>query len=359
MQSSTESWKQSVVIAVGVALLNQGCSATNLGWYPASVRVDVTEAGEQQYRAVRNFAYQVADGYDTRRTTNRYAWYAGALIAGAAAGAVAGLAAFDTGNSAIIGIPIGTTFLGGALTLYQNEKKAAIYELGHNQVMQLIQQSNDRTARFKTVRVNGDPELERLEKELQTARQALAAAKKHAAEVRKTVVGSKKAAAAAASADDPAVAEALLDAADQAANKMTADAKAKVAQAQARVDALERKAANLDLLLDLPATAALDQWQMVEAQCLNRDVTATMSRVDRQLRLLDPANVDERLANLKAEVAKYPTPPATEAAGTAAGAGGAKPAAAPTPTPTPAPAAADTFGDLTAPAVSSCLEHDI
>jgi hypothetical protein len=98
------------------------------------------------YQQVRNWAFNVSDGYDTRATLNRQAVYGGALTALAATSALVGLAAFDPGSSAIIGIPIGTTFLSGAMVLYNNEQKAVIYGSASQTIRDLLIQSDCRIA---------------------------------------------------------------------------------------------------------------------------------------------------------------------------------------------------------------------
>lgn len=52
-----------------------------------------------------------------------------ALLGAVAAGAIAGLAAFDSGSSALIGIPIGTSFLASVAAVYSSEEKSRIYGL--------------------------------------------------------------------------------------------------------------------------------------------------------------------------------------------------------------------------------------
>src|SRR5205823_2565796 len=96
------------------------------------------------YSEVKKWAYDVADGYDTRTTLNRYTVYVGALIGAAAAGAIAGLAAFDSGSSALVGIPIGATFLGSVAAIYSNEEKARVYRLGAEYIKDLITLSDRR-----------------------------------------------------------------------------------------------------------------------------------------------------------------------------------------------------------------------
>jgi hypothetical protein len=105
--------------------------------------VNVAEKS-QPYPDVKNWAYNVADGYDSRATLNRQALYGGALVAVAGASALVGLAAFAPGSSAIIGIPIGTTFLSGAMAIYNNEQKAVIYGSASQTIRDVLIQSDCR-----------------------------------------------------------------------------------------------------------------------------------------------------------------------------------------------------------------------
>jgi len=102
--------------------------------------------GCPDYEQVKNWAYNVADGYDTRATLNRQAIYGGGLTALAATGALVGLAAFDPESPVITGIPIGTTFLAGTMALYNNEQKAVIYGSASQTIRDVLIQSDCRVA---------------------------------------------------------------------------------------------------------------------------------------------------------------------------------------------------------------------
>jgi hypothetical protein len=133
---------RTVVYLLILATIGSGC-CTKLGYFPEQVK-DTNSGRPPTYPQVRTWALQVADGYDTRHTTNRYSLYAGALTAAAGAGAMAGLAAFAPGAGAIIGIPIGTTFLSGVLAIFNNEPKAVIYDRGARAVSDLVTLSDCR-----------------------------------------------------------------------------------------------------------------------------------------------------------------------------------------------------------------------
>ena len=133
---------RTVVSLFLLSILTSGC-CPKLGYFPEQVRTS-DEGRPPTYREVRTWALDVADGYDTRHTTNRYSLYIGALTAAAGVGAMAGLAAFAPGSSAIIGIPIGTTFLSGAMAIFNNEPKAVIYDRGARAIGDLVTLSDCR-----------------------------------------------------------------------------------------------------------------------------------------------------------------------------------------------------------------------
>jgi hypothetical protein len=129
-----------------------GCS-THLGYVPHDVYAPSlwpfeSAATQSQwiptYQEVKNWGFNVADGYDSRATANRQAIYFGALTAVAGASALVGLAAFAPGSPVIIGLPIGTTFLSGAMTIYNNEQKAVIYGSASQTIRDLLIRSDYR-----------------------------------------------------------------------------------------------------------------------------------------------------------------------------------------------------------------------
>lgn len=146
------------VLTLVASLLLGGCS-THLGYVPHDVYApsfwpNVNGANKPQsyqpsYQDVKNWAYNVSDGYDSRATLNRQALYGGALVAVAGASALVGLAAFAPGSSAIIGIPIGTTFLSGAMAIYNNEQKAVIYGSASQTIRDVLIRSDCRMAKSK------------------------------------------------------------------------------------------------------------------------------------------------------------------------------------------------------------------
>lgn len=126
-----------LALTTGCASMMVTMRATKLGYYPENPASE-NKGEPPTYSEVREWAMDVADGYDSRQTMNRYAIYMGAFTAVAAAGALAGLSAFAPGSSAIIGIPIGTTFLAGTFGFYQNDHRAVIYDLGARAVKDVV-----------------------------------------------------------------------------------------------------------------------------------------------------------------------------------------------------------------------------
>lgn len=127
-----------------------GC-VTSLGYVQENLKVgQISETSDTKdelrptYADVKKWAYDVHDGLNSRATANRYAVKYGALFGVAAAGALAGLAIFDSGSAAIKGIPIGATFLAGASAVYQSDFKADLYDRASTYVKKLITLSDER-----------------------------------------------------------------------------------------------------------------------------------------------------------------------------------------------------------------------
>lgn len=137
-----------VLVAMLVsAVTTSGCATlTKLGYVP-DLKPSNTTTYIPTYTEVKGWAYAVADGYDSRAIINRRSGYAGAILAAAAVGAIAGLGAFDPGSSALTGIPIGTTFLATAAVYFSSEEKARIYDLGNQSIKDLITLSDERLAK--------------------------------------------------------------------------------------------------------------------------------------------------------------------------------------------------------------------
>ena len=107
-----------LAILFGVCIASSGCFA-NLGYVPELLKSDEPLPA---YHEVKTWALAVADGYDTRAILNRYAIYGGAVLGAAAVASIAALAVFDSGSSAVIGIPIGAGFLSSVAAFYQSDQ---------------------------------------------------------------------------------------------------------------------------------------------------------------------------------------------------------------------------------------------
>jgi hypothetical protein len=141
------------ILTLIASLMLGGCS-THLGYVPYDVYAPSFRPNANvvrpSYQDVKNWGFRVADGYDSRATFNRQAIYGGALVAAAATSALVGLAAFSPGSPAIIGLPIGTTFLSGAMVIYNNEQKAVIYGSASQTLRDLLIRSDSRTVNCST-----------------------------------------------------------------------------------------------------------------------------------------------------------------------------------------------------------------
>lgn len=240
-------------LAYGVALAVSvsGCKPYWLsfaGYFPESVSADHSRPA--CYGEVRAWAVTVADGYDSRHTLNRYALYGGGITAGAGAGAMAGLAAFSAGHPALIGIPIGATFLATMLGLYQNDKKSLIYDAGSRAIEELIVASDCRmkaaacaTSDWSNQRQICRPELCRSVEQ----------------------------------------------------QRQLTDEERQAAEQECR--AAEQCRETSCLVHESPA-------QSREAACLLRDVNVVMRNVSEHVMLLDPKNVVDQLKGLAAKVEK-------------------------------------------------------
>jgi hypothetical protein len=147
-------FRVSILVLMALFVLS-GCS-TRLGYVPYDVYAgcfwprkcagNTADSKPPTYSDVKNWALQVADGYDTRSTFNRRAIYGGALIAAASTSALVGLAAFNTGGGVITALPIGATFLGGTMAIYNNEQKAVIYGCASQTIRNVLIQSDYKQA---------------------------------------------------------------------------------------------------------------------------------------------------------------------------------------------------------------------
>lgn len=334
---------------LSVCVAAPGC-VTTLGYVPEHLKPKDKATYIATYAEVKEWAFDVVDGYDSRATMNRYAIYGGALLGAAAAGAIAGLAAFDSGSSALIGIPIGTGFLASVAAIYSSEEKSRIYSLASRYVKDLITLSDQRVDRRRLAAQMTGTALEEAQKALAAADRLLERAKQEEASKRKlataTRVEAEKAAEGpdkvalsehAKSAEQMAAEAAGVVAKEQAARDVAHErvrqaerrhevwkgllrARAKLSEAQAAPAGPRREA---EIAARQPEVAAaeaawaeLTRHEPAEALCLRDDINDVMRKVGEHITLLDPKNVVERLravgkaAKSEGETAPAKLPPA-------------------------------------------------
>jgi hypothetical protein len=324
-------------------MANSGC-VTTLGYIPEHPKpIADTATLTPTYGEVKKWAYDVLDGYDSRATLNRHAIYGGALIAAAAVGAIAGLAAFDSGSSALIGIPIGTGFLGSVAAIYSSEEKAQIYRFASEYVKDLISDSEKRNIKRNAASQNPDAAIAdatRLrDKALNHHTELIAQETTHRNNAKKARDDANSAA---PNTPDRAAKEKIADAAEKLAIQAASDvatAKVELEEAETRLRNLTRLKQALEIVKTVRqelekakktpddkaevqraerALAAAEKTidpDTSEALCLRDDVNDVMRRVEEHKALLDPKNIAARLQSIRA--------PRTSTQGTTPAAGGA------------------------------------
>jgi hypothetical protein len=273
---------------------------TTLGYVPEYVKV----RGEGKdalpsYAAVREWATDVGDGYDSRASMNRSALYAGAVVAAAAVSALAGIAAYHPHSSALVAIPISTGFLGAVAAVYQNDEKAKLYRYGSNSIKDALRASDRRLPRRIADEENPTQALERATRQLSESTDELAKAEARAASQKQAAGKARSAADSAAAGKDK---EALINVAD-AADVLVVKANDAAREQKARVSAAEVRAREAKERLALGAKAEGDAEQAAEAAealCLREDVDAVMRQVDAWGTLLDPSKMPELLQAVRA-----------------------------------------------------------
>jgi hypothetical protein len=348
-----------LAIVLGTSLASSGC-VTTLGYVPEYIKPKADPVTlKPTYAEVKKWSLDVLDGYDSRATMNRQALYFGALLAAAGVAAMAGLAAFDSGGSAIVGIPIGTGFLAGTAAIYNSEEKAEIYGRAGRYIKGLIVLSEQRINRHaRDVAMKTTSELEAAQQALLAARRRYADAEAQLGS-QKRLAGDVRARAeiARAAPDVPDPERNAAEKSAQALERLVAAAEAAVGAAGGALaatedrftsvalrqramytlvlatDGMQAASASGELAPALPAMEAerkeLDKlFYDGEAVCLQRDVNEVMNKVADHIAVLDPKNLAARLR------AVGPSP---------AGAGGAAAAVPP----------AD-LSDLALPAKSVC-----
>ena len=284
-----------------------GCS-TKLGWVPGYIRQDDYRQ-TPKLADVRKTAADLRDGWDTRATTNRYAGYVGAAIAAAAAGALTGLAAFDSGNSAIIGIPIGTGFLAAIAAGYNNEAKAQVYSRASRYVTALMTLSDQRLALRTLAASNASAYAELLHAQQAQARRRLDEA---TTDQRKRMTAASMATTAANNANnDPGAQEHLYSLA-LVAHNMVLEANQAVNSARSANQSINRRLAAQAKARATPPAPVVSTTQAPgqpaatgngdspaeaeEARCLTNDLNALMALADELNEATDPKNLAKLLS---------------------------------------------------------------
>lgn len=286
------------ILFVTMATVISGCAATKFGYIPEDVKPSNENTMTPTYSEVKEWAYAVADGYDTRATLNRYAIYGGALIGAAAAGAIAGLAAFDSGSSALVGIPIGATFLGSVAAIYSNEEKAHIYRLGAQYIKDLITLSDERLYQCQVSKGRTSTLLQDAEKAEDDAVMRLTAAQNHSTllierarkaheDVGHLPPGPNKEL-------EAAIARDVEDRTSKAATALT-DAQGNMRLAKEDVQDAEQCSHSM-------LTEA--QLQDKEALCLRKDLNDVMRKVEAHKARLDPEDIVKRFKDVRPPTGK-------------------------------------------------------
>lgn len=264
--------------------LTSGCAWTQFGYIPEDVTP--TDNNTLTYREVKEWAYEVEDGYDTRATVNKYAIYGGALMGAAAVGAIAGLAAFDSGSSALVGIPIGMTFLASVAAVYSNEERARIYRLGAQYIKDLITLSDKRIYQCQ---LSAGP----ASTISQDAKKAAADADKQrekAIDLEELLTQRAKDTHAALDKLDPGASKDLEAEIAKDVDNRKVEATRGVVKAEADARSAAEDARDAE-----QCPRSIEQLQAKEALCLRVDVNALMRAVEDRKASLDPDDIVKRL----------------------------------------------------------------
>ncbi|MGH8537701.1 MAG: hypothetical protein ACREXM_14885 [Gammaproteobacteria bacterium] len=340
-------WTRVALTAISFAATTSGC-ATWLGYVPEHVRPGDNITQAPSYAEVKEWAYDVIDGYDTRATINRQSLYAGALLAAAAVGAVTGLSAFGSDSAALVGIPIGTTFLAGVAAVYSSEEKARIYRFASAYLKDLLTMSDRRLRQCTILASTSSKSI------LADAEQAMKVAKtklREAREQEKYLLSQVKSArnqSDGLTSNEKAAQHKVNGALDQEHGKARdATLKAEAALLGARNDFNDVTRCSDPRIASTGFEKAVQEG---EALCLRDDVNDVMRRVEAHIALLDPRNVADRLRSaVRAPAtsigASEPTPSSATATSNDAATGTE---------PVVAAAATDDLSDLISPIQSRC-----
>ena len=338
-------------LTLGMVLACTGC-ATTLGYVPAYPKPGGTGSflhrlpfrsaqwgDAPTYNSVHRWAFDVMDAYGSRATLNRHIDSAGASLAVTSAAAMVGLVTLGSGTSPWIkGLPIGTSFAAGIMTVYANQAKAEVYSAAANHVERMINNSDRRKATMALgndgARAEVEQKLKELKSEIKGANKTLNAVN---AQINSQLQVAQKATA--ASITQPAVAGGA-DAIEKSASQDLNQQQAKAAQGaanltretanrfEAQLAALQKQEIAMESLQDsLKACAGLaaaasgttakkadgtcvsavnpssdkgspvkdDALNTYEALCLRDDVMEVKERVDNLVNDLTPANISDSL----------------------------------------------------------------
>ena len=305
-----------VLVVLFFTVGSSGC-VTTLGYVPEQIKLRKMadkKTFTPTYPEVKEWAYDVVDGYDSRATLNRYSLYGGALLAAVAVGAVAGLAAFDSGSSAIKGFAIGGPVLGSIFAVYSSEEKARIYRLASSSVKELITLSDKRLLRCRPSTSRSVQEADTMENQamgnLDQATRNLNAAKQKEKILGEEMQKARENVDAASASDKPGRQE-VASAIDQKLREVRESVL--VAEAEllgAQEDLSDAKRCSKDLITsemqEDKAQALLKEDALLkeEALCLRTDVDGIMAKVEGHIAQLDPRNVTEQLKSVKANATK-------------------------------------------------------
>jgi hypothetical protein len=305
LQSRTAAILVVLVFTVG----SSGC-ATTLGYVPEQLKLRDMEDKDTftpTYSEVKEWAYDVGDGYDSRATLNRYSLYGGALLAAVAVGAVAGLTAFDASSSVVKGFAIGGPVLGSIFAIYSSEEKARLYRLASSSIKELITLSDKRLLRCRRSTSGTVQEAETMEKEaadnLNQAAGNLNGAKQKEKILGEEMQKARKDLDNALPSDKPARQEVAI-----AIDQKLREARESVLVAEAELRGAREDLNDAKRCSKGPITSKQeDKTQALlqeEALCLRNDVNGIMAKVEGHIAQLDPRNVTEQLKSVTADATK-------------------------------------------------------
>lgn len=278
-----------------------GCALSNVGFIPDSADSSDFNENEPTLTNVRKWAAEVADGYDSRATMNRYATYVGGSMATLSIGAITGLATFNMGHSWILGLPLIGATSGALFALYQNEEKARIYRLANLYIKDLITISNRRVLTpVQNMQNKAQAKLDDAQYKFGVADDLYNAALKVSNTAKDKVVKNKRQYDDAKKAKAPntilleqAVTQSELDSAQKQRSADAAESDRNTAKVSLNSAKEQREIANQRTYLDNINRGKL------EASCLQDDVNKVMGLVEEHVFLLDPQNVAKMLQEVK------------------------------------------------------------